>query len=59
MTDTFSEVTLEDVAGRARQVVDEIERAVVGKREALELGLCAMLADGHILIEDYPGWPRR
>ena len=55
MTDTFSEVTLEDVAGRARQVVDEIERAVVGKREALELGLCAMLADGHILIEDYPG----
>ena len=35
--------------------MDEIERAVVGKREALELGLCAMLADGHILIEDYPG----
>ena len=55
MTDISREMTLEDVAGRARRIVDEIERAVVGKREALELGLCAMLADGHILIEDYPG----
>jgi MoxR-like ATPase len=27
----------------------------VGKRAALELALCAMLADGHVLIEDYPG----
>jgi len=26
-----------------------------GKRPALELALCALLADGHLLIEDYPG----
>jgi MoxR-like ATPase len=36
-------------------VLDEVERAVVGKREALELVLLGMLADGHVLIEDFPG----
>jgi MoxR-like ATPase len=36
-------------------VLDEIERAVVGKREALELVLVGFLADGHVLLEDYPG----
>jgi MoxR-like ATPase len=46
---------LDEVAERADRVLDEIERAVVGKRSALELALCAMLADGHVLIEDYPG----
>ena len=54
MTGT-AEPRLEDVAARAGVVLDEIERAVVGKRAALELALSAMLADGHVLIEDYPG----
>jgi MoxR-like ATPase len=36
-------------------VLDEVERAVVGKREALELVLMGLLADGHVLLEDYPG----
>jgi MoxR-like ATPase len=40
------------VCGR---ILDEVERAVVGKRDALELVLIGMLADGHVLIEDYPG----
>ena len=55
MTESFQEMTLEDVAGKANRVLDEIERAVVGKREALELALSALLADGHVLLEDYPG----
>ena len=55
MTETSSEMTLDDVAVRAHRIVDEIERAVVGKREALQLALTALLADGHVLIEDYPG----
>ena len=37
------------------RILDEVERAVVGKREALELVLLGLLADGHVLIEDYPG----
>jgi MoxR-like ATPase len=32
-----------------------VERAVVGKRDALELILIGLLADGHVLIEDNPG----
>jgi MoxR-like ATPase len=48
-------VNLEHVAGRAGAVLDEVERAVVGKREALELVLLGILADGHVLIEDFPG----
>ncbi len=43
-------------AGRlAREVLDEIGRAVVGKPEALELVMLGVLAGGHILIEDLPG----
>jgi MoxR-like ATPase len=46
-------------ATRARELagslLDEVERAVVGKREALELVLMALLANGHVLIEDLPG----
>ncbi len=39
----------------AARVLDEIERAIVGKRDALELILLALLCDGHVLLEDYPG----
>jgi MoxR-like ATPase len=35
--------------------LDEVERAVVGKRESLELVLLGFLADGHVLLEDFPG----
>jgi MoxR-like ATPase len=46
---------VEDVTTVSEQVLAEVERAVVGKREALELVLLGLLADGHVLIEDYPG----
>ncbi|HYM50409.1 MAG TPA: MoxR family ATPase [Candidatus Limnocylindrales bacterium] len=44
-----------EVAAVARRLLDQVERAVIGKREALELVLIGILADGHVLIEDYPG----
>ena len=46
---------LEHVASLSERILDEVERAVVGKRDALELVLLGLLADGHVLIEDYPG----
>ena len=46
---------LSDVAAAARAVLDEVERAVVGKRDRLALVLAGMLADGHVLLEDVPG----
>jgi MoxR-like ATPase len=48
-------VNVEEVARRSEAVLDEVERAVVGKRDALELVLLGLLADGHVLIEDFPG----
>ena len=46
---------LAEVGLRCTRILDEVERAVVGKRDALELLLLGVLADGHVLIEDYPG----
>jgi MoxR-like ATPase len=48
-------ISVEQTAAQAQRVLDEIERAVVGKRTALELVLLGFLADGHVLIEDFPG----
>src|SRR5215207_2013684 len=44
-----------EVAERGFAILDEVERALVGKRDALELVLIGLLADGHVLIEDFPG----
>ena len=46
---------LAQVQEHATRILDEVERAVVGKRDALELVLMGLLADGHVLLEDYPG----
>jgi MoxR-like ATPase len=48
-------VTVEHVAATSGRILDELERAIVGKRDALELVLLGVLADGHVLIEDFPG----
>jgi MoxR-like ATPase len=42
-------------AERCAAVLNEIERAVVGNRRALELVMVGILAGGHILLEDLPG----
>jgi MoxR-like ATPase len=46
---------LNEVRTDSERVLAEVGKAVVGKREALELVLLAILADGHVLIEDFPG----
>ena len=46
---------LQEVRAHGAAVLDELERAIVGKRDALELILVAMLCDGHVLLEDFPG----
>ncbi len=43
---------LRQLAGR---VLDEVERAVVGKRGRPRAGPARLLADGHVLLDDYPG----
>src|SRR5260370_11322531 len=44
-----------ETAGTCTAVLDELERAVVGRRRALELVLIGILAGGHVLLEDLPG----
>jgi MoxR-like ATPase len=43
------------VAGLSNRVIGQVERAVVGKRQVLEKMMAAILAGGHVLVEDYPG----
>lgn len=43
------------VSEQSRRVIDEVERAVVGKRSLLEMIMGAVLAGGHVLLEDFPG----
>jgi MoxR-like ATPase len=44
-----------DVSAATGQVISEVELAVVGKRDLLEMIMAAALAGGHVLLEDYPG----
>ena len=48
-------ITIDEAADAAKSILSEVGRAVVGKDDALELLLMALLADGHVLIEDFPG----
>jgi MoxR-like ATPase len=54
--ETTPRISIEEVAERSARVVQEVEKAVVGKREVLNLMMAALLSSGgHILLEDYPG----
>jgi MoxR-like ATPase len=44
-----------DVAGLAKKIIANVERAIVGKRQQLILSIVAWLCEGHILLEDVPG----
>lgn len=40
---------------KIEQLINNIENVIIGKREVIENIICAMLASGHVLIEDVPG----
>ena len=46
---------IRQVSDLSQAVLDEVDHAVVGKREALTLVLAGVLAGGHVLLEDFPG----
>jgi len=48
-------MNLETLAGRSREILTALSEVIVGKMEILERALAGILANGHILIEDYPG----
>lgn len=49
-------IEINKVADLSNRVITEVERAVVGKKEALQMIMAAFLSSGgHVLLEDYPG----
>ncbi len=39
----------------AARIIENVETVIVGKRDAIELLMVALLCEGHVLIEDVPG----
>jgi len=55
-TENSPQISIEQVSELSALVIEEVEKAVVGKREVLEQMMAAFLSPGgHILLEDYPG----
>ena len=54
-TPTAARLSVATVSEQVAAVLDQVETAVVGKRDALTLTLCGILARGHVLLEDFPG----
>jgi len=46
---------MQDVKVFAERIIDNVGRVIVGKRQATELVMVALLCEGHVLIEDVPG----
>ena len=55
-TENLTQMSIEQVAELSARIIQEVEKAVVGKRGVLEQMMAAFLSSGgHILLEDYPG----
>jgi len=46
---------MQEVKQAAEQVIQQLERAIFGKRPTLQLVLTCLFSDGHLLLEDVPG----
>src|SRR5689334_15181939 len=44
-----------EVANLTKRIIEEVNRAIVGKTDVLYKMMAAFLSGGHILLEDYPG----
>ena len=46
---------MEDPKILAERILANVERVIIGKREAVRQALIALMCQGHVLIEDVPG----
>ena len=49
------EVIMNENSVLLRKIADNVEKVIVGKRNAIELTLIALICNGHVLLEDVPG----
>jgi MoxR-like ATPase len=54
-TEGDSVLSIEQFFRASRAIVQSVETVIDGKREAVEMALTVILAEGHLLIEDVPG----
>ncbi len=55
MTDTSERIDVAPVKAAAEKFITNVSKVIVGKRETMEMVLVALLCEGHILLEDFPG----
>jgi len=48
-------VDVAQVSTLSNRVINEVEKAIIGKRSVIETIMAAILVEGHVLLEDYPG----
>jgi MoxR-like ATPase len=46
---------MQDVQSIGQRIIDNVEKVIVGKHDAVQLTVIALLCEGHLLIEDVPG----
>jgi MoxR-like ATPase len=52
---TLTKKDVDRYADNFRELVDNVEKTLFGKRPVIELVVAAMVAEGHVLLEDFPG----
>ena len=52
---TFQDEEMHEVARRANDIAANVASIILGKEEVIQACLVALLAGGHLIIEDYPG----
>ena len=50
-----SALPLDEASELTERILDEVCRAVVGKRDVIRMILAGLIADGHVLLDDVPG----
>ncbi len=46
---------MNEVQATGQKIIDNVEKVIIGKHEEVQLGLIALLCQGHMLIDDVPG----
>ncbi|PTM53209.1 AAA family ATPase [Desmospora activa] len=55
MKSIYSTQSLDRLQPQIAEVIEQVERVIIGKRETIQLCLVALLCRGHVLLEDVPG----
>ena len=40
---------------RVKEIIENVEKVIIGKRDVIELAVITLLSEGHLLLEDVPG----